>query len=81
MLGVISPESQNSRNDLTLAQLSILLTLLDQGPIGMTNWLHANGFAPTTTVAIRRLEKLALVKAISRPSDLRAVLSKSLPRD
>ena len=61
--------------DLTLAQLSILLTLLDQGPIRMTELAaHERVRTPTTTVAIRRLEKLGLVKRLRDPSDLRAVL-------
>ena len=61
--------------DLTLAQLSILLTLLDQGPIRMTELAaHERVRTPTTTVAIRRLEKLGLVKRSRDPSDLRAVL-------
>lgn len=43
--------------DLTLAQLSILVTLLDQGPIRMTDLAaHERVRTPTTTVAIRRLE-------------------------
>ncbi|MDT5015643.1 MAG: hypothetical protein QOD39_1803 [Mycobacterium sp.] len=61
--------------DLTLAQLSILLTLLEQGPIRMTELAaHERVRTPTTTVAIRRLEKLGLVKRSRDPSDLRAVL-------
>ncbi|MCH5376162.1 MAG: MarR family transcriptional regulator, partial [Planctomycetes bacterium] len=45
--------------DLTLAQLSILLTLLDTGPIRMTELAARERVrTPTTTVAIRRLEKL-----------------------
>ncbi len=45
--------------DLTLAQLSILVTLLDQGPIRMTDLAaHERVRTPTTTVAIRRLEKI-----------------------
>jgi DNA-binding MarR family transcriptional regulator len=61
--------------DLTLAQLSILITLLDQGPIRMTELAaHERVRTPTTTVAIRRLEKLGLVKRSRDPSDLRAVL-------
>src|SRR6478752_4810365 len=61
--------------DLTLAQLSILLTLLDQGPMRMTELAaHERVRTPTTTVAIRRLEKLGLVKRSRDPSDLRAVL-------
>src|SRR5690348_12566438 len=61
--------------DLTLAQLSILLTLIDRGPIRMTELAaHERVRTPTTTVAIRRLEKLGLVKRSKDQSDLRAVL-------
>jgi DNA-binding MarR family transcriptional regulator len=61
--------------DLTLAQLSILVTLLDKGPIRMTDLAaHERVRTPTTTVAIRRLEKVGLVKRSRDPSDLRAVL-------
>lgn len=67
--------------DLTLAQLSILLTLLDLGPIRMTELAaHERVRTPTTTVAIRRLEKLGLVKRSRDPSDLRAVLVDVTPR-
>ncbi len=67
--------------DLTLAQLSILLTLLDCGPIRMTELAaHERVRTPTTTVAIRRLEKLGLVKRSRDPSDLRAVLVEVTPR-
>src|ERR1700735_5550024 len=67
--------------DLTLAQLSILLTLLDQGPIRMTELAaHERVRTPTTTVAIRRLEKLGLVKRSRDPSDLRAVLVDITPK-
>ena len=67
--------------DLTLAQLSILLTLLDQGPIRMTELAaHERVRTPTTTVAIRRLEKLGLVKRSRDPSDLRAVLVDITPQ-
>src|SRR6478752_9000087 len=67
--------------DLTLAQLSILLTLLDQGPMRMTELAaHERVRTPTTTVAIRRLEKLGLVKRSRDPSDLRAVLVEVTPR-
>ncbi|MCW2685286.1 MAG: MarR family transcriptional regulator [Mycobacterium sp.] len=67
--------------DLTLAQLSILLTLLDQGPIRMSELAaHERVRTPTTTVAIRRLEKLGLVKRSRDPSDLRAVLVEVTPR-
>src|SRR6202795_269657 len=66
---------------LTLAQLSILLTLLDQGPIRMTDLAaHERVRTPTTTVAIRRLEKIGLVKRSRDPSDLRAVLVDITPR-
>ncbi|BBX67422.1 MarR family winged helix-turn-helix transcriptional regulator [Mycolicibacterium psychrotolerans] len=67
--------------DLTLAQLSILLTLLDQGPMRMTELAaHERVRTPTTTVAIRRLEKLGLVKRSRDPSDLRAVLVEITPQ-
>jgi DNA-binding MarR family transcriptional regulator len=69
------PSRDAATNDLTLAQLSILLTLLEQGPIRMTELAaHERVRTPTTTVAIRRLEKLGLVKRSRDPSDLRAVL-------
>jgi DNA-binding MarR family transcriptional regulator len=67
--------------DLTLAQLSILVTLLDKGPIRMTDLAaHERVRTPTTTVAIRRLEKVGLVKRSRDPSDLRAVLVDITPR-
>jgi len=67
--------------ELTLAQLSILVTLLDRGPIRMTELAaHERVRTPTTTVAIRRLEKLGLVKRSRDPSDLRAVLVDITPR-
>jgi len=69
------PSRDAKTADLTLAQLSILLTLLEQGPIRMTELAaHERVRTPTTTVAIRRLEKLGLVKRSRDPSDLRAVL-------
>jgi DNA-binding MarR family transcriptional regulator len=67
--------------DLTLAQLSILVTLLDKGPIRMTDLAaHERVRTPTTTVAIRRLEKVGLVRRSRDPSDLRAVLVDITPR-
>src|SRR5690349_6918358 len=73
--------NRNEAGDLTLAHLSILLTLLDQGPIRMTELAaHERVRTPTTTVAIRRLEKLGLVKRSRDPSDLRAVLVDITPR-
>ena len=73
--------SRGTAGDLTLAQLSILLTLLDQGPIRMTELAARERVrTPTTTVAIRRLEKLGLVKRSRDPSDLRAVLVEVTPR-
>jgi len=69
-----------SRPDITLAQTSILLTLLDSGPIRMTELAARERVrTPTTTVAIRRLEKLGLVKRSRDPSDLRAVLVEVTP--
>jgi DNA-binding MarR family transcriptional regulator len=73
--------SRGETGDLTLAQLSILLTLLELGPIRMTELAaHERVRTPTTTVAIRRLEKLGLVKRSRDPSDLRAVLVDITPR-
>jgi polar amino acid transport system ATP-binding protein len=73
--------NRTESGDLTLAQLSILLTLLDQGPIRMTELAaHERVRTPTTTVAIRRLEKLGLVKRSRDPSDLRAVLVDITPK-
>src|SRR3954462_4499867 len=73
--------NRGTAGDLTLAQLSILLTLLDRGPIRMTELAaHERVRTPTTTVAIRRLEKLGLVKRSRDPSDLRAVLVDVTPR-
>jgi DNA-binding MarR family transcriptional regulator len=75
------PSASAAANDLTLAQLSILVTLLDQGPIRMTDLAaHERVRTPTTTVAIRRLEKIGLVKRSRDPSDLRAVLVDITPR-
>ncbi len=71
---------REAADDLTLAQLSILLTLHNQGPIRMTELAaHERVRTPTTTVAIRRLEKLGLVKRTKDPSDLRAVLVEITP--
>jgi DNA-binding MarR family transcriptional regulator len=70
-----------SRPDLTMAQVSILLTLLDSGPIRMTELATRERVrTPTTTVAIRRLEKLGLVKRSRDPSDMRAVLVEVTPK-
>ncbi|BBZ65142.1 MarR family transcriptional regulator [Mycolicibacterium insubricum] len=67
--------------ELTLAQLSILVTLLETGPIRMTELAARERVrTPTTTVAIRRLEKLGLVKRSRDPSDLRAVLVDITPK-
>lgn len=70
-----------ARPDLTLAQVSILLTLLDSGPIRMTELAARERVrTPTTTVAIRRLENLGLVKRSRDPSDMRAVLVEVTPK-
>ncbi|MCB0923245.1 MAG: MarR family transcriptional regulator [Mycobacterium sp.] len=69
-----------TRPDLTMAQISILLTLIDSGPMRMTELAARERVrTPTTTVAIRRLEKLSLVKRSRDPSDLRAVLVEVTP--
>lgn len=73
--------NRTAAGDLTLAQLSILVTLLDQGPIRMTDLAAQERVrTPTTTVAIRRLEKIGLVKRSRDLSDLRAMLVDITPR-
>ncbi len=73
--------NRETAGELTLAQLSILVTLLDQGPLRMTELAARERVrTPTTTVAIRRLEKLDLVKRSRDPSDLRAVLVEITPK-
>jgi DNA-binding MarR family transcriptional regulator len=75
------PSGAAVAGELTLAQLSILVTLLEKGPIRMTDLAaHERVRTPTTTVAIRRLEKIGLVKRSRDPSDLRAVLVDITPR-
>ena len=72
---------KETADQLTLAQLSILVTLLERGPLRMTELAaHERVRTPTTTVAIRRLEKLDLVKRTKDPSDLRAVLVEITPQ-
>jgi DNA-binding MarR family transcriptional regulator len=81
LFSVLRRGDANRGGDLTLAQLSILLTLLEKGPLRMTDLAaHERVRTPTTTVAIRRLEKLGLVKRSRDPSDLRAVLVEVTPR-
>lgn len=76
-----SNANREAAAELTLAQLSILVTLLNTGPIRMTELAaHERVRTPTTTVAIRRLEKLGLVKRSRDPSDLRAVLVEITPK-
>jgi DNA-binding MarR family transcriptional regulator len=66
--------------DLTLAQLSILMTLQERGPMRMTALAaHQRVRTPTATVAIRRLEKLGLVDRSRDPADLRAVVVRITP--
>lgn len=73
--------NRNSQPDLTMAQISILLTLLDSGPIRMTELAARERVrTPTTTVAIRRLENLGLVKRSRDPKDMRAVLVEVTPQ-
>ena len=67
--------------DLTLAQLSILMTLQERGPMRMTALAaHQRVRTPTITVAIRRLEKLGLVDRSGDPTDLRAVVVRITPQ-
>ena len=83
LVGVIRRGDPNrgTQPDLTMAQISILLTLLDSGPIRMTELATRERVrTPTTTVAIRRLENLGLVKRSRDPSDMRAVLVEVTPQ-
>lgn len=73
--------NRGTQPDLTMAQISILLTLLDSGPIRMTELAAREKVrTPTTTVAIRRLENVGLVKRSRDPSDMRAVLVEVTPQ-
>lgn len=66
--------------NLTLAQLSILMTLQECGPMRMTALAsHQRVRTPTVTVAIRRLEKLGLVDRSRDQTDLRAVVVRITP--
>jgi DNA-binding MarR family transcriptional regulator len=61
--------------DLTTAQLSILLTVLDQGPIRVTRLAAVERVRiPTTSVAVRRLERQGLLKRKRDSANLRSVL-------
>jgi DNA-binding MarR family transcriptional regulator len=67
--------------DLTVAQLSILLTLRDQGPIRMKKLSVVERVcAPSLTVAIRRLETLGLVQRTRDTADLRLVFVELTPK-
>jgi DNA-binding MarR family transcriptional regulator len=64
--------SRLALGDLTVAQLSILLTLRDQGRIRTKKLSVVERVcAPSLTVAIRRLESLGLVKRTRSSADLR----------
>lgn len=75
VLGRRDPGSGVLPGDLTLAQLSFLMTLQEHGPMRMTTLAdHLRVRTPTATVAIRRLEKLGLVQRSRDQADLRAVV-------
>jgi DNA-binding MarR family transcriptional regulator len=70
-----------SAGELTMAQLSILVTLLDRGPMRMTELAaHERVRTPTVTIAIRRLEKVGRVSRSHDPSDRRAILVSITPK-
>jgi DNA-binding MarR family transcriptional regulator len=67
--------------EVTEAQLSILLTLRDHGPIRMTKLSVLERLRkPSITVAIRRLETLGLVKRSRDTADLRSVFVELTPK-
>jgi DNA-binding MarR family transcriptional regulator len=67
--------------DATAAQLSILLTLRERGPIQMAKLAALERVcAPNITLAIRRLEALGLVKRSRDAADLRLVLVGITPK-
>jgi DNA-binding MarR family transcriptional regulator len=79
LLGRREPTPE-AAGDITLSQLSILITLWEHGPMRMTDLAaHERVRTPTTTVAIRRLEKLGLVARSRDAGDLRAVLVEITP--
>jgi DNA-binding MarR family transcriptional regulator len=66
--------------ELTLPQLSILMTLREHGPLRMTALAtHERVRTPTMTVAIHRLEKLGLVVRYPDPTDRRGALVRITP--
>jgi DNA-binding MarR family transcriptional regulator len=66
--------------ELTLPQLSILMTLREHGPLRMTALAtHEHVRTPTMTVAIHRLEKLELVARYPDPTDGRGALVRITP--
>jgi DNA-binding MarR family transcriptional regulator len=67
--------------ELTMAQLSILLTLLDHGPMRMTELAARERVrTPTVTVAVTRLEKVGRVMRADDPADGRAVIVEITPQ-
>jgi DNA-binding MarR family transcriptional regulator len=67
--------------ELTMAQLSILLTLLDHGPMRMTELAARERVrTPTVTVAVTRLEKVGRVMRADDPADRRAVIVEITPQ-
>ncbi|CAN5417934.1 MarR family transcriptional regulator [soil metagenome] len=68
-------------SELTMAQLSILLTLLDHGPMRMTELAARERVrTPTVTVAVRRMEKAGRVTRADDPYDGRAVVVDITPQ-
>jgi DNA-binding MarR family transcriptional regulator len=66
--------------DLTAAQLSILLTLRDQGRIRTKKLSVVERMcAPSLTMAMRRLESLGLVKRTRDTADMRLVFVELTP--
>jgi DNA-binding MarR family transcriptional regulator len=70
-----STATRRGSTGLTLPQVALLRALVESGPLRVTALAVRQGVrVPTTTVAVRRLEKAGLVARSGDPRDLRVVL-------
>jgi DNA-binding MarR family transcriptional regulator len=71
----LATAARRGSTGLTLQQVALLRALIAEGPLRVTALAERQGVrVPTTTVAVRRLEKLGLVARTGDPRDLRVVL-------